>query len=127
MSLTDAHVLNTFLTLQTQIKVYHWQTKVYSRHVASDKFFEKIVDLIDEFIEVYQGKTDRIKLTAETSKIQLANLSDKDIIDFLESIKVFLITGLTKFLSPTTDTDLLNIRDEMLGNVNRLLYLFTLK
>jgi hypothetical protein len=41
-------------------------------------------------------------------------------------IKQFLIE-LGKELSPESDTDLLNIKDEMLAEVNKLAYLLTLE
>jgi len=46
--------------------------------------------------------------------------------DFLDQSIEFLI-GLTDQLDARRDTDLLNIRDEMLAKMNRLKYLLTLK
>jgi len=37
------------------------------------------------------------------------------------------LVGLTDVLDPQRDTDLLNIRDEILGEFNKLKYLLTLK
>ena len=54
-------------------------------------------------------------------------MTDKKAVAYVkECIKV--LTGpLVKDLNPKIDSDLLNIRDEMLGDLNKLLYLFTLK
>ena len=48
--------INFFLGLQSQIKIMHWQTKGYAKHKALEDFYEKIVDILDEFVEVYQGR-----------------------------------------------------------------------
>jgi hypothetical protein len=34
--------IHFFLHLRDQIKLYHWQTRVYSRHIATDQILEKI-------------------------------------------------------------------------------------
>ena len=54
------------------------------------------------------------------------NMSEKSIIKFVKDCLAYIQTGLGKGLKPT-DTDLFNVRDEMLGELNKLLYLFTLK
>ena len=45
---------------------------------------------------------------------------------FIDETIAFLLS-LSNMLSPSNDTDLLNIRDEMLGEFNKLKYLLTLK
>ena len=46
--------------------------------------------------------------------------------EFLDGITEFFV-GMTEQLDGRRDTDLLNIRDEMLGDLNQLKYLLTLK
>jgi hypothetical protein len=46
--------------------------------------------------------------------------------NFLDGITEFLV-DMTDQLNPRYDTDLLNLRDEMLGDINQLKYLLTLK
>ena len=52
------------------------------------------------------------------------NISDASITSFVESVIDYL-EGMTKALDPK-DTNLLNIRDDMLGLFRRLQYLLTL-
>jgi hypothetical protein len=52
--------------------------------------------------------------------------SDSQIIKILNEAKTFLF-GLNEELNTETDTDLLNIRDDILSQINKTLYLFTLK
>ena len=58
--------------------------------------------------------------------ITLPGFTEKSIIKFFEEARVWLSTKVPKLISEK-DTDLLNIRDEILGEINQALYLFTLK
>lgn len=122
-----SEVLIKLLTLQTQIKLYHWQTESYARHKATDDFTTEIMELVDKFVEVYQGKYGRIKIDRNNCCINLDNITDQKITAFVKTMRKFLHDDLDKFLDSKNDTDLLNIRDEMLSDINQLLYLFTLK
>jgi DNA-binding ferritin-like protein len=48
--------------LQSQIKFFHWQTKIYAKHAALDRLFDAIVGNIDEFTETAMGKYGRISV-----------------------------------------------------------------
>lgn len=58
-------------------------------------------------------------------KLSLKALNDKTIIDYYKScikhLETTFIAGLNE-----RDTDLMNLRDEILGKLNQTLYLFTL-
>ena len=49
-----------FFSIQINLKLYHWQTNSYARHIATDSILTKIDPLIDTFIEIYQGKFGKI-------------------------------------------------------------------
>ena len=115
-----------FLGLDAQFKILHWQTKGYARHKAFDEIISTLKDLTDEFVETSMGKTGRFVLDDSNKTISIVNLSELNIVEFLQQIKSKLI-GLSTELSPEKDTDLLNIRDEMLGSINKLAYLLTLE
>ena len=115
-------IINIMLTIRNQIKLYHWQTGLFSRHKATDDLTIKLDTNIDAFVEVYMGKYGRPKIRG---KIELHNLSEKAAREFIESCKHYLINVLPRKLSKD-DTDLLNIRDTILGDLNQVLYLFTL-
>lgn len=36
----------------------HWRTKSYAQHIALGEFYEALPDLVDEFVECYQGMFD---------------------------------------------------------------------
>jgi hypothetical protein len=122
MSGTDTQF---FFTMREQIKLYHWQTKVYSRHKATDNMIEALDLSIDKYVEVYMGKYGRMKMNSSNSTVHVSNLSEKSIVKFIHKCINYLQTTLVKKLKEN-DTDLINIRDEMLAELNQLLYLFTL-
>lgn len=114
-----------FFNMREQIKLYHWQTKVYSRHKATDGVIDSLDESIDKYVEVYMGKYGRMKVNTETGTIRIRNLTEKSIIGFIKNCINYLNNELVKKLKET-DTDLVNLRDEMLAELNQLLYLFTL-
>lgn len=123
MSAEDIHF---FLQLRNQIKLYHWQTRVYARHIATDKVLETLDKSIDSFVEVYIGKYGRPKMSSKTGTIHLQNLSEAGATRAITAAIKYLQGPLTKHLQPI-DTDLINIRDEMIADLHQLLYLFSLK
>ena len=61
----------------------------------------------------------------ETFTLELYEPNSIDHTEKLKSCVEYLI-GLTDELDPRQDSDLLNIRDEMLGQINQTIYLLTL-
>jgi hypothetical protein len=100
-------------------------THSYPRHVASDKLYESISENIDKFVEVYIGKYGRPKLSKKDLGITLLSLNDTSIIDFIDNTIAFFIKDILKHIKDS-DVDLLNIRDEIVADLNQTKYLFTL-
>jgi DNA-binding ferritin-like protein len=118
--------INFFFQTLLQLKVLHWQTKGYARHQAFGDTYNHLVELVDEFVEVCMGKHGRFILQEENKTIMVENLNEVNIVDFIQNTKSKLIE-ISKELSPESDTDLLNIKDEMLAKINKLAYLLTLE
>ena len=121
----SAQHIHFFFTLRDQLKVYHWQTSSYARHKATDDLIKSLDENIDLFVEVYMGKYGRPNITKATNTTTIRNMAEKTAVKFVRDAIVYLQGPLTKSLKGT-DTDLVNIRDEMIGNLNQILYLFTL-
>ena len=119
-------LMSTFLGIQSQFKVFHWQTQSYAKHQAYGGIYDTISDLSDSFMEIYMGKYGRVALEGESDAILLGNIGEVNIEEFLETIVEFLLSFNNK-LDNTRDTDLLNLRDEMLAAINKLKYLLTLQ
>ena len=120
----DSNV-NLFLGLLAQLKVIHWQTKGYARHKAFDKTYGELNDLVDEFMEQAMGKYGRFKLNDETNTITLSNLTDLKPEEMINTVVGGLIQYSSQF--EEVDTNLFNLRDEMLGLLYKLNYLLTLE
>ena len=116
-------IVTAMLTIRNQIKLYHWQTGSFARHKATDDFTASLDENIDAFVEIYMGKYGRPKVTGT---ISLTNFSESAAASFVAKQVKYLSEVLPKKLSPE-DTDLLNLRDEILADVNKTRYLFTLK
>jgi hypothetical protein len=116
--------LTPFLVILNQIKIFHWQTYSYAEHKALGEAYETLDGLFDKFIEIYYGKygrpTEQIEYTfkAFTYRDEPANT----IKDYRDQLMSELSSVLTK-----QDLDLLNLKDEIEGQFNHLLYLLTLK
>jgi len=84
-----------------------------------------VSDLIDQFIEVYIGRYKRPDFEGGFS-IEIEELSDERVIELVKSYILAMKTQVPKYLK-ASDTDLLNIRDEIVSLLNKTLYLFTLE
>jgi len=125
----DKEITVKFLELLMMVKLFHWKTHSYATHKATDELYESINENFDKFIEVLLGKTgSRIDLTKHKT-ISLIDLdSQEKLKEKIQSFKNYLV-GLNenKAIASMNDTDLLNIRDELLGDLNQFLYLLTFK
>ena len=116
-------IVTEMLTIRNQIKVYHWQTKSFARHKATDDLTAKLDELVDTFVETYMGKYGRPKVSGS---IHISNFTESGARSFVAQKRKYLEVDLPKKIK-STDTDLLNIRDEILGELNKVLYLFSLQ
>jgi DNA-binding ferritin-like protein len=119
-------IIINLLKLLNQIKIIHWQTESFAEHKTLDKAYDKLGDLLDKLVEVHQGKYGRIKYDSPTD-ITIVNIEDITIIEVLEQFNGYLTVEFDKLTDNLKDSDTLNIRDEILGEVNRIRYLLTLK
>lgn len=118
----QSYIFN-LMQFQTQVKIWHWQTKIYSKHKAMGELYDFVSTQLDEFTETAMGKYGRVEVGDVT--YNFVNLSDSAVneaIDKVISDCVNLGSSLDK-----KDTDLLNLRDEVIGNLNKTKYLLTLK
>ena len=120
------NIITKMLEFQNQIKIYHWQTYGYSEHQSFGSLYSSLSDNIDEFVEVFMGKYGRI-IAQNTFDLSLQNYKTTSPVAVLDVFINYLSVELPTLLNPEKDTDLLNIRDEILGEVNKTKYLLTLK
>ena len=123
-------IVPTFLHMLNTVKLYHWKTTSYSTHKATDELYGSLNDKIDHFVEVMLGKKElggRAKLL-RVPMIKLSVFSNNEAFKKqIESYKLFLLNMTNDpVLSAQMNTDLLAIRDEILADFNKFLYLLTL-
>ena len=122
------NIITNLLTIQNQFRVYHWQTQKkqgsFAQHEAFGKAYEELDPLIDDFVEVYQGKKGAL-MGKNGFTVNLENLSD-DYLVFIDEAVDYFTQYLPQSLDQNTDTDLLNIRDEMLSLIHSTQYFLTL-
>jgi hypothetical protein len=122
----SADDINFFFNMREQIKLYHWQTHSFAQHKATDELLDALDKTIDDYVEVYMGKYGRPRIGTRNNTIRIQNMNAKSITRFIKACATYLEGPLVKKLKPT-DTDLVSLRDEMLSDLHKVLYLFTLQ
>jgi len=118
-----------FLEMLMMVKLFHWKTTSYATHKATDELYTKFNANIDSFIEILLGKTgSRIDLMSN-KQIRLIDLSSQESLKReVEAFKGYLVSlNDNKAMLAMSNTDLFNIRDTILGDLNQFLYLLTFK
>ena len=114
-------LIKFIVQFEQQLRVFHWQTKSYARHMAYGSTYDALGDLIDAFVESYMGKYGRVSMDT----IQVANMSSES--DIEQHLAAFIRVMDACQTLCKNDPDLLNLRDEMLAQVTKLKYLLTLE
>jgi len=115
-------MVDKLLGLQTQLRMLHWGTGSYAEHKALGKAYEGLDGLIDTFVETWMGVHGK---SLPTVRLELKPYTPGAADKLLDQAVLFLTGELNNTV--THNTDLLNIRDEMLGLVHHTKYLLTLK
>lgn len=111
------------------VKLYHWNTHVYSVHKATDKLYDDLNNHTDRFVEVLLGKHDNLHKhhVLDVGSIQMKIFrKNTDFIKWLDELKKYLIYIDNIFNQPE-DSDILSIRDEILVDLNKITYLLSLR
>ena len=118
-----------FLEILLMIKLFHWKTTSFATHKATDELYASLNTNIDTFIEVLLGKSGSRTDLLSNKNIALIDLnSQEQLKSKIDSIKSYLVDlDSNKGLRTMSNTDLFNIRDEILGDLNKFLYLLTFK
>lgn len=118
------NVISPLIEFQQQLRIFHWQTSSYAAHKAFGKAYEQMDGLIDDFVETYMGFYGRSKPNT-VFNISLQPLVSSEVVEtVLNSFEEYLVSMNEEI---PNNSDILNIRDEMLGTLNKLRYLLSLK
>jgi len=120
-----------FITMMLEslimIKLYHWKTHSFSSHKATDDLYAKLNENMDNFVEVLMGKMAGTRADfLSTKSIKMVDLSNKKQLVGRVNVIKGMLSAMEKTIPLENATDLLNIRDEILADLNTFLYLLTL-
>jgi len=119
-----SHIVLVFLEFINMIKLYHWKTRSYSQHKATDELYARLNENIDKFVEVLLGK-DQSRIHSMEKHMKLINTDNmQDIKSLVLEYRSFL-SELNLYFDEKKDSDLFSIRDDILADVNQFLYLLS--
>ena len=116
------NVIGPLIQFQQQLRIFHWQTASFAQHKAFGKAYEDLDDMIDTFVETYMGIFGRSRPNI-TFQIHLRSLNSNAVDEVCEQFCDYL-RNMDEEIGG--HTDLLNIRDSMLGEVHHLKYRLSL-
>ena len=126
---SHAHIVSMFLQMLNTVKLYHWKTTSFAQHKATDELYAQLNESIDTFVETMLGKSGSRVYLSGTKTIPL--LDYNDLSDFKKEVQQYkhYLIGMSndEILKNGSNTDLLNVRDEILGHLNQFTYLLTFK
>ena len=111
--------LSFIFTVLNQLKIDHWQTKSHAEHSAFSDAYGSFDGLFDKFVEVFYGKYSIPSDSNTEYTIKLDSYQGNPINRYkqMRDAVVGYLTELTQ-----KDNDLRNIKDEIEGEFNHLLY-----
>ena len=117
-----------FLEMLVMIKLFHWKTFDFSTHKATDELYSTLNGNVDKFIEVLIGKTGLRTDLMKVKHLKMIDLTTPEQLKekILNFKKYLLDLKDNTFMKTMENTDLYNIRDEILSDLNQFLYLLTL-
>lgn len=83
---TVAKFISLLLSSREQAHIFHLQTPSFAAHKALQEYYEGIVDLIDAYVESYQGRYGILKGYMPTNTI----LEDDSAIRYFSGIQKFV-------------------------------------
>ena len=114
-----SHIVATMTEMGVVVKLHHWRTHDYSVHKATDNLHEALSEQVDSFVEKLLG-SQNTRATLTHMPLHSYN-SLPELKRRVEHYKRYL-----RGMPASLGTDLLNIRDELLGSLNQFSYMLSL-
>jgi hypothetical protein len=124
---SSGDIILFFMDMLTTVKLYHWKTFNYATHKATDELYEDLNKYVDEFVEVMIGHKGGVRASLPRSNVKIHDCNSPD--EFKRKIEEYkrVLIGFTSRFEGTKNSDLLNIRDEILASLNKTVYLLSFK
>jgi DNA-binding ferritin-like protein len=120
-------IVKMFLEMLNTTKLYHWKTHSYAEHKSTDDLYSSLNGHVDDFVETMLGirNGSRVNLT-KNHAIHLHDVSNVSAFkSLIEQYKRYFVQMSSSDLGQ--HTDLMNIRDSILGDLDKLNYLLSFK
>jgi hypothetical protein len=101
----------------TVTHIQHWTTDSYSKHIALAEYYDSVSDLIDSFVESFQGK--RGVLTGFPSMAQLSSVQSP--IEYMAYLSNE-VAALRVHATFPQDSELQNIVDEIAALIDQTMF-----
>jgi len=112
--MTPGKFIGTLFHSRDTMHIAHLQTTSFAEHKALNGYYDGILDLTDTFTEAYFGRFKRVEIVIPESKVM-------DATSHLKELQSIVDTERTNYPS-----EIQNIMDEILGLIDKTLYLLTL-
>lgn len=112
--MTPGKFIGTLFQSRDAMHIAHLQTTSFAEHKALNGYYDGILELTDTFTETYFGRFKRVEIIIPEAK-------NMDAISHLKEMQSTIDSERNNYPS-----ELQNILDEMLGLINKTLYLLTL-
>ena len=110
-----AKFLSTLMSSRTQAHIFHLQTPSFAAHKALNEYYDDVIDLIDSYAEMAQGRYGIIKGYTVASQI----FEDDSVLKYFMGLQKFVDTIRE---SLPQDGELNNTVDEISGLISSTLY-----
>ena len=122
---SEGEMILFFIEMLNTVKLYHWKTRSFATHKATDELYEDLNKYVDEFVEVMLGYKGGVRANIPRTSVKMNDFSTPE--QFGRKLNEFKNTliSYTHKLDPKRNSDLLNIRDELLATLNKTTYLLS--
>lgn len=117
-------IIHAALECSSQLKLFHWQTFSFAQHEAFDKIGKDLNKNFDKLVETLLGKYRKFEYRPIT--IQLEPYSNENILNVVEKYILFFGQKQCPIINKE-DSEVQNIIDEIVADLNKLKYLLTLQ
>ena len=124
---SSGDIILFFMDMLTTVKLYHWKTMNYATHKATDELYADLNKYVDEFVEVLLGYKGGVRAKLPRTQVTLHDCNSIE--EFKKKIDGYknVLIGFTSRFDGKKNSDLLNIRDEILATLNKSLYVMSFK
>ena len=124
---SEGDMILFFIEMLNTVKLYHWKTHSFATHKATDELYDDLNKYVDEFVEVMLGYKGGIRVNLPRTSTKLNDFTNVE--QFKRKLNEYKATliSYTHKLDPNQNSDLLNIRDELLATLNKTVYLLSFR